>query len=305
MRTARQSNTLTIEALFERWKTAYADKRAPSTFRRYGPSIASLQAFWGDRDVRLLTQDDIWTWAPEREKLPGVSAETINKNDLVAISSILGWATTRPGERILALNPAKGVSLKPDRKTKTADQGFGDDEVAAILEAARAARPNPRYPRAAASRRWTAWICAYTGARIQEVCWLKREDIEIKDGIWVIHFAKTKTDVERTIPVHDALVEEGLLAFRDKTPDGYLFVGDTAQKEGSARTQQEQRASELAEWIRDQVTLDEDTSPNHAWRHTFITRAEAAASRSALSTRSPDITMETCPTGISPHDQRL
>lgn len=48
------------------------------------------------------------------------------------------------------------------------------------------------------------------------------------------------------------------------------------QKPGSTRSQQEQRASELAEWTRDQVKLDEDISPNHGWRHTFITRAEEA-----------------------------
>ncbi|KRE04912.1 hypothetical protein ASE63_25205 [Bosea sp. Root381] len=275
-RSSRRENLVTVDALFQRWKEAHAEKRAPSTFRRYGPSIASLQAFWGERDVRLLTQDDIWAWALEREKLPGVSAETINKNDLVAVSSVLGWATKHPGGRLLKENPAVGVSLEPDKKTKKDDKYFSDEEVAAILKAARAARPNPRYPRAAASRRWTSWICAYTGARIQEVCWLKRDDIKIKDGIWVIHFAKTKTDVERTIPIHDALVDEGLLAFREKAPAGYLFVGDTPQKPGSTRTQQEQRASELAEWTREQVELDEDLSPNHGWRHTFITRAEEA-----------------------------
>jgi integrase len=276
LRSTRRENVLTVDALFQRWKEAHAEKRAPSTFRRYGPSIASLQAFWGERDVRLLTQDDIWAWALEREKLPGVSAETINKNDLVAVSSVLGWATKHPGGRLLKENPAIGVSLEPNKKTKKDDKGFGDDEVAAILKAARAAKPNPRYPRAAASRRWSSWICAYTGARIQEVCWLKREDIRIKDGIWVIHFAKTKTDIARTIPIHDALVEEGFLAFREKAPTGYLFVGDTPQKAGSTRTQQEQRASELAEWTREQVKLDDDLSPNHGWRHTFITRAEEA-----------------------------
>ena len=142
----RRDNTLTVDALFQRWKAAYAEKRAPSTFRRYGPSIASLQAFWGERDVRLLTQDDVWAWALEREKQPGVSAETINKNDLVAVSYVLGWATRPPAGRLLKENPARGVSLEPDRKTKKADKGFSDDEVAAILKAARAARPNPRYP---------------------------------------------------------------------------------------------------------------------------------------------------------------
>jgi integrase len=266
----------TVEILFERWKEALTKKRAPSTFRRYAPSLASFHAFWGDRDVGLVTQDDVWKWALAREKEVGVTAATINKNDLVAVSSVLGWAASFPGGRVLATNPAKGVRLEVESKTETRDKAFRDDEVAAILKAARAAKANPHYPRAAASRRWTAWICAYTGARIQEVCWLKREDIKRQDNMWVIHFAKTKTDVARTIPLHTALVEEGLLRFHEAAAEGFLFVGDTAQKEGASRTQQEQRASELAEWIREQVPLDEDLSPNHGWRHTFVTRAEEA-----------------------------
>lgn len=272
----RRSAANTVEVVFERWKKAHAKKRKPSTIRRYGPSLASFQAFWGERDVGLLTQDDVWQWALEREKEVGVTARTINKNDLVAISSVLGWAASFPGGRIVSANPARGVRLEEDRKTEKREKVFRDNEVAAILKAARAASSNKRFPRAAASRRWTAWICAYTGARIQEVCWLKREDIRRQDGMWVIHFANTKTDVARTIPLHAALIEEGLLAFHETAPEGFLFVGDTAQKEGSTRSQQEQRASELAEWIREQVPLDKDLSPNHGWRHTFVTRAEEA-----------------------------
>lgn len=272
----RRSAANTVEVVFERWKKAHAKKRKPSTIRRYGPSLASFQAFWGERDVGLLTQDDVWQWALEREKEVGVTARTINKNDLVAISSVLGWAASFPGGRIVSANPARGVRLEEDRRTEKREKVFRDNEVAAILKAARAASSNKRFPRAAASRRWTAWICAYTGARIQEVCWLKREDIRRQDGMWVIHFANTKTDVARTIPLHAALIEEGLLAFHETAPEGFLFVGDTAQKEGSTRSQQEQRASELAEWIREQVPLDKDLSPNHGWRHTFVTRAEEA-----------------------------
>ena len=272
----RRSAANTVEVVFERWKEAHANKRKPSTLRRYGPSLASFHAFWGERDVGLLKQDDVWQWALEREKEVGITARTINKNDLVAISSVLGWAATYPGKRLLVTNPAKGVSLEAESKTEKREKAFRDDEIAAILKAARQARANPEYPRAGASKRWTAWICAYTGARIQEVCWLKRDDIKRQDGMWVIHFSQTKTDVARTIPMHAALIEEGLLAFHEKAPEGFLFAGDKAQIEGATRSPQEHRASELAEWVRKQVKLDKDLSPNHGWRHTFITRAEEA-----------------------------
>jgi integrase len=267
-------NVLTVEMLFAKWKEAHASSRSLSTFRRYGFSIDALTAFWGKKDVRLITHDDVWDFAKERQKV--IPAATINKNDLVAVSSVLGWATTHPAGKLLAINPAEKVRLPEDKKTITREKRFRDSEITAILLAARQARFNPKMPRASASRRWAAWICAYTGCRIQETCWVTKDDIYRDGGIWMINFPKTKIDIARRVPLHSALIEEGLLAFHETAPSGFLFCGDVPQKPGATRTQQEQRASELSEWIRDQVTLDPNLSPNHGWRHTFITRAEDA-----------------------------
>lgn len=98
-------NVITVADLFELWKTARV-KLAASTVRRYSSTIDTLSTFWGKKDVRLLAHADIRTWATERAtKIP---AATVNKNDLVAVSSVLGWATTFPAGQILASNPAKG-----------------------------------------------------------------------------------------------------------------------------------------------------------------------------------------------------
>lgn len=230
----------------------------------------------------LLAHADVWAWATKRAtKVP---AATVNKNDLVAVSSVLGWATTFPAGQILTSNPAKDVKLEEKKRTKTREKAFRDGEIAAILLAARRARPNPKMPRAAASRRWAAWICAYTGCRIQEVCWVRKEDIQQEGGIWLINFPQTKVDIARRVPLHSALIDEGILDFHAQAPSGYLFCGDVAQKDGATRTQQEQRASELSEWVREQVLLDADLSPNHGWRHTFVTRAEDAGISKRTST---------------------
>lgn len=265
---------LTVEGLFAKWKKEHATSRSPSTLRRYGFSIDALIAFWGKKDVRLLTHDDIWEFARGRQKT--VPAATVNKNDLVAVSSLLRWATTHLAGKLLASNPAEKVKLPEDKKMVTREKRFRDSEIAAILLAARRARFNAKMPRASASRRWAAWICAYTGCRIQETCWVTKDDIYRDGDVWLINFPKTKIDIARRVPLHQALIEEGLLAFHAQAPSGYLFCGDVAQKPGATRTQQEQRASELSEWIREQVTLDSSLSPNHGWRHTFITRAEDA-----------------------------
>lgn len=271
---AAPRGVLTMEKLFAKWKEEHATSRSPSTFRRYGFSIDALIAFWGERDVRLMTSDDVLAFAKERRKT--IPAATFNKNDLVAVSSILGWATSPLAGKLLASNPAYKIRLPEDKKTVTREKRFRDSEIAAILLAARHARFNPKMPRASASRRWAPWICAYTGCRIQETCWVTKDDIYRDGDVWLINFPKTKIDIARRVPLHPALIEEGLLAFHAQAPSGYLFCGDVPQKPGATRTQQEQRASELSEWIREQVTLDPSLSPNHGWRHTFITRAEDA-----------------------------
>lgn len=271
---ASPRGVLTMAKLFAKWKEEHATSRSPSTFRRYGFSIEALIGFWGERDVRLMTPDDVLAFARERQKT--IPAATINKNDLVAVSSVLGWATTPLAGRLLASNPAYKIRLPEDKKTVTREKRFRDGEIAAILLAARQARFNAKMPRASASRRWAPWICAYTGCRIQETCWVTKDDIYRDGDVWLINFPKTKIDIARRVPLHPALIDEGLLDFHAKAPSGYLFCGDVPQKPGATRTQQEQRASELSEWIREQVTLDPSLSPNHGWRHTFITRAEDA-----------------------------
>ncbi|WP_165491076.1 tyrosine-type recombinase/integrase [Lichenihabitans psoromatis] len=266
----------TIAGLFERWKAEYADKRAPSTIRRYGPSVASLNKFVKGRDIRAVTQDDMHDWAKHRRDVEGIGAGTVNGNDLVAAATLFSWAMTRDGGRLRLDNPVVGVKLELPKRQTIRERTFRPDEIRTILLAARAVNRDPRYPKASASRRWTPWICAYTGARIQEVCWLSKEDIWCQAGIWVMRFPQTKDGFARVVPVHSELEREGLIRFVESSGSGLLFVGDVAQKPGASRSPQELRAAELAAWIRTQADLEPGLSPNHSWRHTFVTRAEGA-----------------------------
>ena len=49
----------TMKAPFEDWTAHSSDKRAASTLRRYAPSLQNLVAHLGDRDIRLVTEDNI------------------------------------------------------------------------------------------------------------------------------------------------------------------------------------------------------------------------------------------------------
>ncbi len=266
---------VTVADLFERWCIHHKTLLEASTIRRYTPSMNSLAAFLKDKDVRRIDQDDIWRWADHRRDADGVAAQTINRNDLVAAASVFGFAMTRSGERLRQDNPVQGVKLDVPKAKKKREKRFRDEEVRAILTLARSVEIGGRYPRASASRRWAPWICAYLGCRIQEVCWLRKEDFAEEGGIAVVDFRQTKTGNARRVPLHDALIEEGLRDFVKGASEGYLFVGDRERGVGATRTQQEQRASQIAEWIQDKLGLEEGVDPNHGWRHTWISLASA------------------------------
>ena len=80
-----------------------------------------------------------------------------------------------------------------------------------------------------AHKRWVPWVCAYTGARIAEICQLRTEDIKQIDGIWCIAFAAEAGSLkninsERVVPVHAALEDEGFLKFAKLIRKGPLFA---------------------------------------------------------------------------------
>ena len=281
----RTAGKETVGALFARWCVYFADKRSAATVRRYGPSLASLDAWAKDRDWRSLTDADVFAWATHRHEKDGVAAATVNKNDLVAVSSVLAWPTTLAGGKLATTNAAKGVKLDPPRKRGKREKMFRAGEISAILRLARSVVPVGCYPRASASRRWCPWLCAYTGARVQETLWLRKRDVWQEDGVWLLDFKETKDGHARRVPIHGALIEEGFLDFVAAAPSDYLFVGDRPSKESATRSTQEMRASELASWVQAKVKLEAGVSPNHAWRHTWITLAERAGIPKRLSNR--------------------
>ncbi len=214
----------------------------------------------------------------------GVSPATVNRNDLVAVSSVLAWATGLSGGKLATVNAAAGIRLDLPKKRVQREKMVRDAEIRAVLKLARTVLPDPRYPRASGSRRWCPWICAYTGARVQETLWLRKEDVRQEGGVWILDFQRTKDGHARRVPIHEALIEEGFLDFARASSSGFLFVADRPSKEGGTGTAQELRAAELASWLKSKVNLD-GVSPNHAWRHTWITYAEAAGIQKRFSNR--------------------
>lgn len=270
------SAPLSVDALFERWAAYNADKRARNTIKRYRASFRSLAAFASQRDARSLSADDLFEWAEKRRDVEGVSPRAINKNDLVAVSSVLQWACGRSGGQVLTHNPARGLSLDEPRVFGQRERTFREHEIIAILKAASAVQQDHFHPTRSAVRRWCPWLAAYSGARIAELTSLFREDIRIECGALVMDLRVTKTGEPRTVPLHNHLVEQGFFAYVEASGSGPLFYDPKRHKSNAETSPAEQQAKAMAKWVRGTVNLDPGVDPNHGWRHTFKTRALGA-----------------------------
>jgi integrase len=112
-------------------------------------------------------------------------------------------------------------------------------------------------------------------------------DLRKVQGRWALRLTPevgTIKDREaRIIPIHDHLLKQGLIEFIQAEADGPLFFAPerlrrtTPEDPSNPRRNAHEKVSvRLAGWVRELGVSDLNIKPNHAWRHTFKTRALVA-----------------------------
>lgn len=125
------------------------------------------------------------------------------------------------------------IALKEDKTKEKPRRPYTDAQAAKLLKAAR--------KRTDALRRLT-WLMAYTGARINELAQLRKDDVKAKSGIPFIGITSSDekgqemktSSSRREVPSHKAVVAEGFLKWVEKHPEGWLFSDLPAGRYGSA-----------------------------------------------------------------------
>lgn len=126
------------------------------------------------------------------------------------------------------------------------------------------------------AKRWCPWLMAYSGARVNEITQLRKEDIFEQDGVIVMSLTPgagtIKSKAFRLVPLHSHLIGQGFMRFVQERPHGPLFYNPAKRRTDAAINRQSNRlGSKLAEWVRS-LGID-GVKPNHAWRHLFISLA--------------------------------
>jgi len=259
-----------------------AEKRpAPATIKAWRPRIQAFVQFMGHDDATRITADDIIGWKEHLLTVPDKKGKvrgpkTVGEGYLAALKTVFNWAVDN---RKLTFNPAQRIGVRQPKKLVTRERGLTDEEAYIILAATLQPHGGRLSEERRLARRWVPWICAYSGARVNEITQLRAEDVRRVRGIWTLTITPeagpVKSGKMRTIAMHPHLIEQGFLAAIEGR-SGPLFYNPQRYRGGSEGNPQAKKCGEhLASWVRQLGVSDPRVAPNHGWRHRFRTQSRS------------------------------
>jgi integrase len=125
-----------------------------------------------------------------------------------------------------------------------------------------------------AARRWLPWLCAYSGARVNELTSLHPSDIS--HGPKNIHCMLIKPSLEKTaqwrvVPIHSDVIAQDFLKYveeRQKLNKPMFYDPDRSRGGKPGNPQFKKVAERLGEWVHG-LGIPVGVKPSHAWRHLF------------------------------------
>jgi integrase len=246
-------------------------KHSPATIKRWRPKIREFETFIAPRAWHLATRQDAVAW--HDALLKTIKPITVRDVHFAANKALYGWLE----DRDWCANPFGGLRVRmPKYEDEVRGKWLTEDEARKILRAASAPLPKRLTPEYQAAFKWVPWICAYTGARVNEITQLRKQDVRQIDGVWVFHITPeagaVKTGGYRDVPVHPHLVEMGLLGFVKDHAAGPLFYNpDRGRGATAANPPYKKVGGRIAAWVRKIGVKDPHVQPNHGWRHRMST----------------------------------
>lgn len=227
------------------------------TVRKYRTAVIEFSAFRNSDDATTVTADEAEAWKLDMMEKGELSNNSI-KQRLQNVRTVLNWLRKQSLNKYYATgNPLEVVEAPNFQTVSSEDRAFTMEEAAIALLAARR--------ETAPELRWLPWMCAYSGARINEVAQLTPGDFFQVGEDWFYRLTtaggKTLKNrySKRTVPIHPELIKEGLIEF-------ITGLGGSADR----RIFPPRSQANISEWLRFKVGLSRrELAPNHGWRHLF------------------------------------
>lgn len=249
--------TKTLSSYLETYLKTTAINSSPRYVVAIQDAVGNFIEFVGDICPESITAELIQqfaesfaTWPANRRKKPAyrdkklfeildnpvpvedhISVTTYN-NNLQKLSSFMIWLGE---QQVLKVeNPCKRL-FKKEKKARDQWSDFSATEVQTILS-----NENLAFDKERPSRYWIPWILAHTGARIEEICALYRDDIQDvpETDYRYILIRNDRPDKHikndhshRAVPIHSFLVKIGFLDYIQSIPAGTRLFPDLTYKE--------------------------------------------------------------------------
>ena len=220
---------------------------------------------------------------PHLQQAPKLSARTINEKYLAFVQVVFSYAVNNG---LVEVNPCTGVRAASNT-TELEDVSvlpFSKEDLSVIFQRSGLYHPHGcgAVGRLYVSKtklldyRWLVLLALYTGARIEELAQLDRQDVRQEAGVWFIHIraematgrrVKNRASI-RKVPLHSRLLELGFLDFaRQGEGTGKLFSLLSDKQDGG------KRSNAFSQWWRRFLaSLDLENGDRkhfHSFRHTF------------------------------------
>jgi integrase len=253
-------------------------EHSPGTIKRWRPKYRQFEEFIAPKAWHQATKEDARKWRdellapkkyPDRKKVKPITVRDVHFAALKALYAFLE-------EREWCENPFKDARVRmPKYVEEPRDKDLSEEEARAILQSA-LEPPSERLSQEYRDAfRWVPWILAYTGARVNEITQLRKQDIHDVEGIWVFHITpeagRVKTKGFRDVPIHPHLIEMRFLDFVKQHKAGPLFYSSARTRGGKDSKAPYKKVGErLAARVRDIGVSDKGVKPNHGWRHRLV-----------------------------------
>lgn len=242
------------------------------TAKRWRPKIKMFCTWLGHRDLARVSADDGIRYM-DHLLAEGFAAKSVRDVWLASLKATAGFMVER---RQLKTNPFIGIRVRGVKESKADDEkAFTDAQAKTILTATLATPSHLTSIEMKAARRWVPWLCAYSGARVNELTSLTPNEIQRLDGHWcmILRADLTKADTERRVPIHKHVLEqddgEFLRYVEQRRRKGLPLFYDPGRSRGAktGNPHFKKVAERLAEWVGG-LGID-GVAPNHGWRHRF------------------------------------
>jgi integrase len=261
-----------FSAALERW--AAIRSPAPKTRLDAAARFRELAGHLGDDQLGKLTAAAVSDW--RASLLAGGTANTTRRK-LALVRAVLAVAAA-DGLAVdpKALERLAGRGLREASGTRRQRRPFSAEEAATLWQISRCQQGRPL-------DRWAFPVGLALGCRLEELAGLQRQDVVEIAGIPVVHIQpsedrRLKSDTSaRKIPLPDALVREGFVAWAMAQPGGFLFPEPPPPAADPRRSHY--ASVRLSKILRRQAGIEDTTAVFHSCRHSVAQSLVRADSR--------------------------